>query len=244
MAFAPRSRCPSSCWCRPELIVAQKRLRPSDRLLLAPTAVVRRNVCGRAHCGLSWIRGRSALFTDNETDAGMARLVPATLGAVPDGLPERTARFACRSAVGFCSHLFRSFALAAAEIVARSGSVTPFQLPALGDSARTHLERCSLWAISAINTGLTLYRALVAFAICRGSWRPRSGWRCRATLSPTGFSIRSSLSAFPCRRSHSCRSSFFGSASADVSRSPSSSSTPSFRSLRRPSSPSRASNAS
>ena len=76
------------------------------------------------------IRGRSALFADNETDAGMARLVPATPGAVPDGLPERTARFAYRLLWGF-AHIFSILALAAAwEILARSGTFTPFQLPA------------------------------------------------------------------------------------------------------------------
>ncbi|MGB7280231.1 MAG: ABC transporter permease [Pseudolabrys sp.] len=95
----------------------------------------------------------------------MARLVPATPGAVPDGLPERTARFAYRLLWGF-AHIFSILALAAAwEILARSGTFTPFQLPALS----AVLER--IWSDATygdlwINTGLTLYRALVAFAIC------------------------------------------------------------------------------
>ncbi|HET9412727.1 MAG TPA: hypothetical protein VFO74_01215, partial [Pseudolabrys sp.] len=60
----------------------------------------------------------------------MARLVPATPGVVPDGLPERTARFAYRLLWGF-AHIFSILALAAAwEILARSGTFTPFQLPA------------------------------------------------------------------------------------------------------------------
>ena len=84
---------------------------------------------------------------------------------VPDGLPEKTARFAYRLLWGF-AHIFSILALAIAwEILARSGTFTPFQLPALS----AVLERIwsdaiygDLW----INTGLTLYRALVAFAIC------------------------------------------------------------------------------
>ncbi len=55
--------------------------------------------------------------------------------------------------------------LVAWELLARSGTVTHFQLPALSDV----LER--IWSDAwsgdlAINTALTLYRALVSFAIC------------------------------------------------------------------------------
>ncbi len=55
--------------------------------------------------------------------------------------------------------------LAAWELLARSGRFTPFQLPALS----AVLERIWSDAVSgdlAINTALTLYRALVSFAIC------------------------------------------------------------------------------
>lgn len=55
--------------------------------------------------------------------------------------------------------------LAAWEFLARSGTFTPFQLPALS----AVIERIGTDAVSgdlAINTALTLYRALTAFAIC------------------------------------------------------------------------------
>jgi ABC-type nitrate/sulfonate/bicarbonate transport system permease component len=55
--------------------------------------------------------------------------------------------------------------LAAWELAARSGRLTPYQLPALS----TVLARIWSDTVSgdlAINTGLTLYRALVSFAIC------------------------------------------------------------------------------
>jgi len=51
------------------------------------------------------------------------------------------------------------------EVLARSGAFTPFQLPALSEVIKR------IWADGwsgdlAINTGLTLYRALVGFVIC------------------------------------------------------------------------------
>jgi ABC-type nitrate/sulfonate/bicarbonate transport system permease component len=55
--------------------------------------------------------------------------------------------------------------LAAWEILARSGTYTHYQLPALSDV----IERIGSEASSGdlwINTALTLYRALTAFAIC------------------------------------------------------------------------------
>jgi ABC-type nitrate/sulfonate/bicarbonate transport system permease component len=64
------------------------------------------------------------------------------------------------------AHIFSILALRLpGEILARSGTFTPFQLPALS----AVLER--IWSDATygdlwINTGLTLYRALVAFAIC------------------------------------------------------------------------------
>ena len=83
---------------------------------------------------------------------------------VPNGWPEKAARVSVR--------LFRAFALVfsillllvAWEAFARSGAVTPFQLPALSKVA----ERIWNDAVSgdlAINTVLTLYRATVGFLI-------------------------------------------------------------------------------
>ena len=91
----------------------------------------------------------------------MARVEPA-LEAAPDGWPEKTARFAYLLVTrGFSVVVL----LAAWEILARSGTFTPFQLPALS----VVLERIGNDAISGdlwLNTGLTLYRALTAFCIC------------------------------------------------------------------------------
>ncbi|MGA2568190.1 MAG: ABC transporter permease [Pseudolabrys sp.] len=82
-----------------------------------------------------------------------------------NAVPEKAARFVYM--------LFRAFArvfsilllLAVWEILARSGSFTHFQLPAFSEVvARIWNDAWSgdLW----INTALTLYRALTAFAIC------------------------------------------------------------------------------
>ena len=83
----------------------------------------------------------------------------------PDGLPERAARVAVTLAWAG-ARVFSILALAAAwEILARSGTFTPFQLPALSAVlARIWDDGASgdLW----VNTGLTLYRALTAFCIC------------------------------------------------------------------------------
>jgi ABC-type nitrate/sulfonate/bicarbonate transport system permease component len=93
----------------------------------------------------------------------MARVDPATKSnTAPDGWPEKAARFVYIL-------LTRGFSiavlLAAWEFLARSGTFTPYQLPALS----AVLER--IWSDAwsgdlAINTALTLYRALVSFAIC------------------------------------------------------------------------------
>src|SRR6476661_3702479 len=97
----------------------------------------------------------------------MARLAQALpdSGKPPDGTPEKAARFAYALAWGF-ARIFSVVALAVAwEVLARSGTFTPFQLPALS----AVLERIWNDAVSGdlwINTALTLYRALTAFAIC------------------------------------------------------------------------------
>jgi len=97
----------------------------------------------------------------------MARVSQIMPGApeTPNGLPEKAARFVYALYWGI-TRLFSIIVLLAAwEILARSGTFTHFQLPALSDV----LERIwndalagDLW----INTALTLYRALTAFAIC------------------------------------------------------------------------------
>ncbi|HEY7230415.1 MAG TPA: ABC transporter permease [Pseudolabrys sp.] len=97
----------------------------------------------------------------------MARLSPALAGAggPRNGLPEKAARFAYMLLWSF-ARIFSVLALAVAwEMLARSGTFTPFQLPALSavlERIRSDAIYGDLW----INTALTLYRALVAFAIC------------------------------------------------------------------------------
>jgi ABC-type nitrate/sulfonate/bicarbonate transport system permease component len=93
----------------------------------------------------------------------MARIEPAAkANNALDGWPEKAARFLyIVSTRGFSIAVL----LAAWEILARSGTFTPFQLPALS----AVLERIGSDAWSgdlAINTALTLYRALAAFVIC------------------------------------------------------------------------------
>ena len=82
-----------------------------------------------------------------------------------NGAPEKAARFVHIVVWGF-ARTFSVVALAIAwEVLARSGTFTPFQLPALS----AVLERIWSDAVSGdlwINTALTLYRALTAFAIC------------------------------------------------------------------------------
>jgi ABC-type nitrate/sulfonate/bicarbonate transport system permease component len=91
----------------------------------------------------------------------MARVATASL----DGLPERTARFV-HKLVWAGARVFSVVAvLVAWEWLARSGRFTTYQLPA----PSIVLERIwnDAWSGDlAINTGLTLYRALVSFAIC------------------------------------------------------------------------------
>jgi ABC-type nitrate/sulfonate/bicarbonate transport system permease component len=97
----------------------------------------------------------------------MARIAQAKHagGRPPNGAPEKAARLAYMLAWGF-ARVFSILALAIAwELLARTGTFTPYQLPALS----AVLERIWSDAISGdlwINTALTLYRALVAFAIC------------------------------------------------------------------------------
>jgi ABC-type nitrate/sulfonate/bicarbonate transport system permease component len=83
---------------------------------------------------------------------------------LPNGLPEKAARLAV--SVSWMGARVASVVvlLAAWELVARSGIVTPFQLPALSKV----LERIWNDALSgdlALNTAVTLYRAMVGFFI-------------------------------------------------------------------------------
>ncbi len=91
----------------------------------------------------------------------MARIAA---GEVPNGLPEKAARLAI--SISWMGARVASVValLAAWELVARSGVVTPFQLPALSKV----LERIWSDALSgdlALNTAVTLYRAMVGFII-------------------------------------------------------------------------------
>ena len=94
----------------------------------------------------------------------MARLV-SIAGEAPDGWPEKAAR-AAAMVFWAGTHVFSIIALLVGwELLARSGVFTHFQLPAFSDIVqRIWKDGASgdLW----VNTGLTLYRALVSFIIC------------------------------------------------------------------------------
>jgi ABC-type nitrate/sulfonate/bicarbonate transport system permease component len=85
--------------------------------------------------------------------------------AAPNGLPEKAARLAIMI-VRAGTRVFSIVVLLAAwEILARSGTFTPYQLPALS----AVIERIWSDAVGgdlAINAALTLYRALAGFLIC------------------------------------------------------------------------------
>lgn len=93
----------------------------------------------------------------------MARTEPVTPPL--DGWPEKAAR-ATYTLFQAGMRIFSIVVLLVAwELLARSGAFTPFQLPALSRV----LERIWSDAVSgdlAVNTGLTLYRALTGFIIC------------------------------------------------------------------------------
>jgi ABC-type nitrate/sulfonate/bicarbonate transport system permease component len=94
----------------------------------------------------------------------MARIVPIA-GPAPDGWPEKAARGAV-TVFWAGTRVFSIVALLVGwELLARSGAFTHFQLPAFSDVVqRIWKDGVSgdLW----VNTGLTLYRALVSFFIC------------------------------------------------------------------------------
>ncbi|HVV60591.1 MAG TPA: ABC transporter permease [Pseudolabrys sp.] len=92
--------------------------------------------------------------------AGVEQTVPDQ-----DGLPEKAARIAALITWYGARVFSLAMLLAAWELLARSGVFTPYQLPALS----AVLERIWSDAVDgdlAINTALTLYRALAGFLIC------------------------------------------------------------------------------
>jgi ABC-type nitrate/sulfonate/bicarbonate transport system permease component len=95
----------------------------------------------------------------------MARVTQIMPADAPGGLPEKAARLVYWLFGAFTRVFSIVLLLAAWEILARSGTFTHFQLPAFSEV----VERIGSDAWSGdlwINTALTLYRALTAFAIC------------------------------------------------------------------------------
>jgi ABC-type nitrate/sulfonate/bicarbonate transport system permease component len=95
----------------------------------------------------------------------MAGVIQPTRGEAPNGLPEKAARFVYALYRGLTRIFSIVLLLAAWEFLARSGAFTHFQLPAFSEVV------VRIWSDGAsgdlaINTALTLYRALAAFAIC------------------------------------------------------------------------------
>jgi len=95
----------------------------------------------------------------------MARVTQIMPADAPGGMPEQAARLVYWLFGAFTRVFSIVLLLAAWEILARSGAFTHFQLPAFSEV----VERIGSDAWSGdlwINTALTLYRALTAFAIC------------------------------------------------------------------------------
>ncbi len=94
----------------------------------------------------------------------MAR-INAVVGDRPNGWPEKAARIAVRLYWAVARVFSVALLLVTWEVLARSGTFTHFQLPALSEVLRRIWDDAvsgDLW----VNTGLTLYRALTAFCIC------------------------------------------------------------------------------
>jgi ABC-type nitrate/sulfonate/bicarbonate transport system permease component len=95
----------------------------------------------------------------------MARVVQTAPEDLPDGVPEMAARFVYAVYRAFSRVFSILLLLALWEILARSGALTHYQLPAFSEVVVriwTDARAGDLW----INTALTLYRALAGFAIC------------------------------------------------------------------------------
>jgi len=84
---------------------------------------------------------------------------------VLDGFPEKAARVGVTLFWAGARVFSIVLLLAAWELLARSGTFTPFQLPALS-AVLARIWSDGVSGDLAINTALTLYRALAAFAIC------------------------------------------------------------------------------
>ena len=92
-------------------------------------------------------------------------MAPVNTIAAPNGWPEVLARVAVRLYWAGARVFSIVLLLALWQLLARSGTFTPFQLPAFTDVvARIWNDAVAgdLW----LNTALTLYRALTAFCIC------------------------------------------------------------------------------
>ncbi|HXX26501.1 MAG TPA: ABC transporter permease [Pseudolabrys sp.] len=88
-----------------------------------------------------------------------------TIDETPNGWPEKIARAGVRTFWAIARVFSIVVLLVAWEILARSGVFTHFQLPAFSEVVQRiwrDSESGDLW----INTGLTLYRAIVSFIIC------------------------------------------------------------------------------
>lgn len=89
---------------------------------------------------------------------------PATASVPMNGAPEKVARFAYHLVWGFARIFSVLVLLVAWEWLARSGTFTPFQLPALS-RVLIRIWDDIVGGDFFINTALTLYRALVGFLI-------------------------------------------------------------------------------
>jgi len=95
----------------------------------------------------------------------MARVAQTAPEDLPDGVPEMAARFVYAVYRAFSRVFSILLLLALWEILAHSGALTHYQLPAFSEVVVriwTDARTGDLW----INTALTLYRALAGFAIC------------------------------------------------------------------------------
>jgi ABC-type nitrate/sulfonate/bicarbonate transport system permease component len=82
----------------------------------------------------------------------------------PDGLPEKAARFVYTVAWAGARVMSVALLLVAWEVLARSGTFTAFQLPALS-AVLVRIRHDALSGDLAINTAVTLYRAMAGFLI-------------------------------------------------------------------------------
>ena len=137
---------------------------------------------------------------------------------IPDGWPERAARLAVTVTWAGARVVSVALLLIVWELVARSGIVTPFQLPALSRV----LERIWSDAVSgdlAINTAVTLYRAMVGFVIAAVGGVALGLAMSRSALARWFIDPIISV-GFPMPKSPSCLSSCCGLASSTFPRSP------------------------